>query len=314
MQVYEHIWSAMLKCAGNGMSKEEALQYVKNNAAYLVLPDTIRYIINPPREQYVNNLSHCRQISHFSDGAWIEFPDTDKLKKGEFNYFVPYDLEKKAADGKTDLISFKKHNQDFYKTKQGQLILYHLVQDNVCFDLFQSFIAKPYYDVSANSESENEQNTFSLYGIDVKDGNAKLNQTGKIVSMQDFRNIVRQVTTLISAELFARLKQSYPDITMEEISESARQSFEANYNSEMVQNSVQFLQPDLKSKVSIINGNLDFIKEQLVSIGAFKNTQEISPVVQQAVDNCVNPPKELSRGFAVMFNPNPSKDNFISDR
>jgi len=299
MQSYEHVWALLANIANRGQNKEQSLNVLKQYASYINLTDSIRSELNPTPD---GALKAYRPLSHYSDGAWMELPFGDKLKnfKGleDVNYYIPDNAERKAADGPTDILSFFEHNQEFLKDRGSAFTLAHLLQDCVTDRIIQKDIATTYY---STGEKQNDEDIVNLYGYDTKGGLCKLNQTGKIVSMNDFRNVVTLFCSLTSANLWRHIKASYPDLTIDEVSESIKEAYERDYNENMAKTASQYTKPSqsieklmesdiLEDSVEIAGfdiKSIDDIKTRLIELGAFNNKKEIEDKVEETVRNCI---------------------------
>lgn len=300
MQSYEHIWTILAAIANRGGTKEQALKTVREYGAYVNLTDSIRSEIDPTSD---GRLKAYRPLSHFSDGAWMELPFGDALKnfKGleEGKYSIPDNAERKAADGPTDIKSFVEHNKEFLKDRRSAFTLAHLMQDTVTDKIIQEDMATTYY--TSGTEQDDDE-IVSLYGYDVKGGLCKFNQTGKIVSMNDFRNVVNLVFILTSAKLWRTVKSQYPDLTMDEVADSIKTSYSRDYNENMLKTASQYAKPgptlenlieqDILQEPIQISGfevqSISDVEDKLIEAGAFNSRQEINNKVEQTIRECIN--------------------------
>ena len=300
MQAYEHVWTVLANLAKRGMSKEEALNVIRENSAYSTLTDSIRSELNPTPD---GSLKAYRPLSHYTDGAWMELPCGEDLKNfGELenvNYYLPENAERKAADGPTDLVSFIEHNKTFLKDNHSVFTVAHLKQDMIADRVLQAEVATAYYTSGTGQE---DTVITKLYGLDTKGGLCKFNKTGKIGSMTDFRNMVTLFSTLTSIQLWSSIQQSYPDMTTAEVADIVRESYDRHYSESMSTTASKFISPNpLIEKLMSVNKleesvqiagieieSIDDIKDSLVEIGAFSDIREAENTVSQTVTECVN--------------------------
>ena len=293
MQAYEHIMTTMVKSSKrtktlDALTLEENLELIRRYGAYFTYPDSVRAIVK------LSTDSAFRQPSHMSEGAWMEYVIGDELKKSNNGYpldklHIPENLELKAADGPTSLELAKEHNPTLLKTREGQAIYEHLKQDKQTDILFQNHIATCYIDEKdSNIDTGSE---YVLYGVSTKAGLARLNQSGKIVSMNEFREIVALTQRLTTFELFRKLREAYPDITFEQIQEAVCASYDENYPDSMM-NAKQYSVPsqEEQSKILYALDKNDYsyyeeIKTKLVKKGAFRNVMDIDRIVSGFIDN-----------------------------
>ena len=283
MQAYEHIMATMIKLSKNtsklkALTLEENLELMRRYGAYFTYPDSIRALVR------LSTSKAFRQPSHMSEGAWMEFIVGEELKSSCNGFptekmYVPEGSELKAADGPTSLELARMHNPELLKTREGQAIYEHLKQDVHTDELFQGYIATCYIDEKDASIEAGE--SYSLYGVDTKAGLARLNQTGKIVPMSTFREIVADTQQLTTLELFKKLKQAYPGITFEQIQEAVFASYDENYPEPMM-NAKQYAVPSDKEQEIILHalttgdyGYYERLKMGLVEKGAFKDVKDI---------------------------------------
>ena len=283
MQAYEHIMAAMIKFSkktsnSKTLTLDENLALMRKYGAYFTYPDSIRYLVK------LSTNSAFRQPSHMSEGAWMQFIIGKELKDSANGFtadkmYIPKGLELKAADGPTSLELFKEHNQELLKTYEGQAIYEHLKQDTYTDKLFQNYIATCYIDEKDIDISVGEN--YSLYGVNTKAGFAKLNQTGRIVTMSEFREVVSFVQQLSTLELFKKLRESYPYITFEQIQEAIFSSYDENYPDAMM-NAKQYVVPSQEEQTRILHAldKKDYeyyeeLKETLVEKGAFKDIEDV---------------------------------------
>lgn len=323
MQAYEHIWTILAIGAERGQTKEQALKMVREYGAYATLTDSIRSELNPTSD---GSLKAYRPLSHYTDGAWMELPYGQKLKNfsglNDINFHMPANAERKSADGPTDIKSFIEHNKEFLRYKRSAFTLAHLLQDTVTDRIIQKDIATAYYTI--DEEQTNEQNV-NLYGYDTKGGVCRFNKTNKIVSMGDFRNMVTLFLTLTSSVLWKRIKSQYPDLTIDEVAESAKEAYKRDYNESMLESASKYVRPDskcekfmesdiLEESVIIADSNvqsIEDIKSRLIEIGSFNNKREIDDIVEQTVRECVevfNDSKSIVSSDKIQININLSKE------
>ena len=291
MQAYEHIMSTMIKLSKNtsnlkALTLEENLAIMRKYGAYFTYPDSIRALVK------LSTNSAFRQPSHMSEGAWMQFIVGEELKNAEEGFpldkiYIPEYLELKAADGPTSLELAREHNKELLKTREGKAIYEHLKQDQYTDLLFQDYIATCYIDENTHvSAGEN----YSLYGVNTKAGLARFNQTGKIVPMSEFREVVAYTQQLTTLELFKKLRESYPDITFNQIQEAIFTSYDENYPDVMM-NAKQYAVPTQEEQSHILHalttGDYEYyeqLKNALVEKGAFKNIDDINKQVSDLIE------------------------------
>ena len=279
MQAYEHIMAAMIKLSKKGkITLEENLIIMRKYGAYFTYPDSIRALVK------LSTNSAFRQPSHMSEGAWMKFIIGKELRELEDGFpsnkmYIPEGLELKSADGPTCLEQAIKYNQELLKTREGQAIYEHLKEDTYTDKLFQNYIATCYIDKKDNDTSEGEN--YSLYGENTKAGLARLNQTGRIITMSEFREIVSYVQQLSTLYLFKELRDHYPDITFEQIRETIFLSYNENYPEPMM-NAKQYVVPVKEEQDRILyaltTGDDEYyenLKQILVEKSVFKNENDI---------------------------------------
>ena len=292
MQAYEHIMATMIKLSkhtknSNSLTLEENLALMKKYGAYFTYPDSVRALVGLATQK------PFRQPSHMSDGAWMQFIVGEELKNLENGFpmdkmYIPDGLELKAADGPTNLEIAKEHNQELFKTREGQAIYEHLKQDTQSDRLFQGYIATCYID--ENDTSVSNVKNYSLYGINTKAGLARFNQTGKIVPMSTFREVVAITQQLTTLELFKKLREAYPGITFEQIREVIFESNDENYPEAMM-NAKEYVVPSKEEQFRILHAleNNDYsyyeeLKKSLIEKEAFKDVDDINKQVRTLVD------------------------------
>lgn len=293
MQAYEHIMATMIKFSKNtsslkSLSLEENLALMRKFGAYFTYPDSIRALVRLSTDKAF------RQPSHMSEGAWMQFIIGEELKNAQNGFpmdkiYIPDGLELKAADGPTSLELAREHNQEVFKTREGQAIYEHLRQDLHTDNLFQGHIATCYID--ENDSDVNPGENYSLYGVNTKSGLARFNQTGKIVPMSEFREVVSYTQQLSTLELFKRLKIAYPTITFDQIQEAIFASYDENYP-EVMMNAKQYAVPSQEEQSRILHaistgdyGYYDKLKASLVEKGAFKDVKDVDKQVSELVNN-----------------------------
>lgn len=292
MQAYEHIMSTMIKLSKNtsnltALTLEENLLFMKKYGAYFTYPDSIRALVR------LSTNKAFRQPSHMSEGAWMEFIVGEELKTAEKGFpiekmYIPEGLELKAADGPTSLELAREHNQELFKTREGKAIYEHLKQDFHTDMLFQGHIATCYIDENETDVKVGED--YSLYGVNTKAGLARFNQTGKIVPMSEFREVVAMTQQLSTFELFRKLRESYPDITFNQIQEAIFESYDENYPEAMM-NAKQYAVPSQEEQDRILHAltTADYsyyekLKNTLVEKGAFKHVTDVNRQVNDLID------------------------------
>ena len=292
MQAYEHIMATMIKLSKNtnnlkSLSLEENLALMRKFGAYFTYPDSIRALVRLSTDKAF------RQPSHMSDGAWMQFIIGEELKNSVNGFpadkmYIPEGLELRAADGPTKLELARAHNQEEFKTREGQAIYEHLKQDIYTDELFQGYIATCYID--ENDSNVNPGESYSLYGVDTKSGLARFNQTGKIVPMSEFREVVALTQQLSTLELFKRLRESYPTISFEQIQDTIFTSYDEVYPEAMM-NAKQYAVPSQEEQTRILYaletgdyGYYERIKSTLVEKGAFKDISDIDKQIVDLID------------------------------
>lgn len=288
MQAYEHIMAAMIKLSKKRkITLEENLIIMRKYGAYFTYPDSIRALVK------LSTNSAFRQPSHMSEGAWMKFIIGKELKDLKDGFpsnrmYIPEGLELKSADGPTCLEQAIKYNQELLKTREGQAIYEHLKEDTYTDKLFQNYIATCYIDKKDNDISEGENH--SLYGENTKAGLARLNQTGRIITMSEFREIVSYVQQLSTLYLFKELKEHYQDITFEQIRETIFLSYNENYPEPMM-NAKQYVVPVKEEQDRILHvlttGDYEYyenLKHILVEKSVFKNVNDINKQVSDLID------------------------------
>lgn len=302
MQAYEHIMAIMVKLFNSGqLTLDNSLSMIRRFGAYFTYPDSVRALVK------LSTNSAFRQPSHMSEGAYMEFIVGEELKtlKNGFpieKMYIPDGLELKAADGPTSLELAKKHNQEVFQTREGQAIYAHLIQDTHTDELFQGYIAKCYID--ENDDSMETGEAYSLYGVKTKAGLARFNQTGRIVPMSEFREVVSYTQQLTTLELFRMLVQAYPDITFQQIQEAVFSSYDENYPEPMM-NAKQYAVPSQEEQTRILyalrTGDYEYYKRlkiALVEKGAFRDINDINRKVNVLIHKTTSLPDERSVGVS----------------
>lgn len=283
MQAYEHILSTILSSKCN---KEEALTLLKKYGAYFTYPDSVRAALACP-----NSLGAAyRQPSHFTDGATLKYIiDSDLKKKIQNGYpnenvYVPVDgLKLRASDGMTDLNEFKRVNAEILDTPEGIAILNHLYIDTCTDDFFLKKIAKCCIDFENLSKPK-----MLLYDVIVEDDMiAKLNYTGRTVSMTDFRKIILLSQKLSTLELFKNVRKICPTITFDEIMESVCISYDDIYP-ECMMNAKKYIVPSDDEQRYILGAIDDndrlyysMVEDELISMGAFNSSEQIHTMTEK---------------------------------
>ena len=292
MQAYEHIMASMIKLSkdtqkARGLTLEENLYLIQKYGAYFTYPDSIRALVR------LSANGAFRQPSHMSEGAWMQFIIGEDLKKAEKGFpldkmYVPEGIELKAADGPTSLEIARVHNQELFKTSEGKAIYEHLKQDTHADILFQGYVATCY--IEENDENINAGENYSLYGVNTKAGLARFNQTGKIVPMSEFREVVSMTQQLTTLGLFEKLKASYPEINFSQIQEAVFASYDNNYPEAMM-NAKQYAVPSQEEQsrieYALSTGDYEYydkLKEKLVEKGAFKNIADIDKQINDLIE------------------------------
>ena len=292
MQAYEHIMATMIKFSKNtsnlsALTLEENLALMRKYGAYFTYPDSVRSLVR------LTTNKAFRQPSHMSDGAWMKFIVGEELKTAENGFpieklYIPEGAELKAADGPTNLEIAKERNQEVFKTREGQAIYEHLKQDVHADMLFQGHVATCYID--ENETDVNAGENYSLYGIDTKAGLTRFNQSGKIVPMSEFREVVAITQQLSTLELFRKLREVYPQITFNQIQETICASYDENYP-EAMRNAKQYVVPSQEEQNRILHvlttGDYAYyenLKRTLVEKGAFKNIDDINIQISNLID------------------------------
>lgn len=296
MQAYEHIMATMIKLSkdtknSKGLTLDENLEFIKRYGAYFTYPDSIRALVR------LSTNKAFRQPSHMSEGAWMEFIVGEELKNSENGFpiekmYIPEGLELKAADGPTNLKLVSSHNKELLKTREGQAIYEHLRQDLHTDRLFQGHIASCYID--ENEVEINGGESYSLYGVNTKAGLARFNQTGKIVPMSEFREVVATTQQLTTFELFKKLRDVYPSISFEQIQDAVFTSYDENYP-EVMMNAKQYAVPTKEEQNRILHAldNDDYnyyenLKNILVGKGAFKNIGDVDKQITQLINQVIS--------------------------
>ena len=292
MQAYEHIMATMIKLSKNtktlkALTLEENLALMRKYGAYFTYPDSIRALVR------LSTNSAFRQPSHMSEGAWMEFIVGEELKAARNGFpiekmYIPEGAELKAADGPTSLELAREHNQELFETREGQAIYEHLKQDLHTDMLFQGHIATCYIDENEVDVKAGEN--YSLYGVNTKAGLARFNQTGKIVPISEFREVVSITQQLSTLELFRKLREAYPEITFDQIQETIFASYDENYPEAMM-NAKQYAVPAQEEQDRILHalttGDYSYyekLKNTLVEKGAFKDVTDINRQISNLID------------------------------
>ena len=288
MQSYEHIMAAIIKLSKKGkITLKENLAIMRKYGAYFTYPDSIRALVK------LSTNNPFRQPSHMSEGAWMKFVIGKELKdlKNGFpsnKIYIPEGLELKAADGPTDLESALKYNQNLLETEEGQAIYEHLKEDTYTDTLFQKYVATCYIDLPNTNVNLGEN--CHLYGENTKAGLARLNQTGRVIKMSEFRIIVYYIQQLSTLELFKELRKHYSNITFEQIQETIFSSYNENYPDAMM-NAKQYVIPVKEEQerilYSLTTANYEYyenLKQLLVETGAFKNVSDINKQVNDLIN------------------------------
>lgn len=307
MQAYEHIMATMIKLSKdtknlNALTLEENLALIRRYGAYFTYPDSIRALVR------LSANKAFRQPSHMSDGAWMEFIVGEELKSSEKGFpvekmHIPEELELRAADGPTSLEVARMHNQELLKTREGQAIYEHLRQDIYTDRLFQGHIATCYID--EKDVGINAGESYSLYGVSTKAGLAKFNQTGKIVPMSEFREVVALTQQLTTFELFKKLKSAYPGVSFEQIQEAVFASYDENYPDAMM-NAKQYAVPSQEEQSRILHavttgdyGYYERLKSVLVKKGAFRDISDINKQVSNLIEKATFLDTEQKDRFSI---------------
>lgn len=307
MQAYEHIMATMIKLSKNtkslkALTLEENLALMRKYGAYFTYPDSIRALVRLSTDKAF------RQPSHMSEGAWMQFIVGEELKASGNGFpldkmYIPDGIELKAADGPTSLELARQHNQELFKTREGQAIYEHLKQDIHTDMLFQGHIATCYID--ENGLDINAGDNYSLYGVNTKAGLARFNQTGKIVPMSEFREVVALTQQLTTFELFKKLRESYPGITFEQIQEAIFASYDESYPEAMM-NAKQYAVPSQEEQSRILHalttGDYEYyerLKRALVEKGAFKDVGDVNRQVSDLIDKATFLDTEQKDRFSV---------------
>ena len=292
MQAYEHIMATMIKLSKNtsnlsALTLEGNLVLMKKYGAYCTYPDSIRALVR------LSTNKAFRQPSHMSEGAWMEFIVGEELKTAGNGFpiekmYIPEGAELKAADGPTSLELAREHNQELFETREGQAIYEHLKQDLHTYMLFQGHIATCYIDENEADVKAGEN--YSLYGVNTKAGLARFNQTGKIVPISEFREVVSITQQLSTLELFGKLREAYPEITFDQIQETIFASYDENYPEAMM-NAKQYAVPAQEEQDRILHalttGDYSYyekLKNTLVEKGAFKDVTDVNRQISNLID------------------------------
>ena len=285
MQAYEHIMATMIMLSkktktSDMLTLENNLEVIRRYGAYFTYPDSIRALV-----ALSTGGKAFRQPSHMSGEAWMQFIIGDELKASKNGFpiekmYIPEGSELKAADEPTSLEVARAHNQELLKTREGQAIYEHLRQDSHTDRLFQGYIATCYID--ENESGINAGESYSLYGVTTKAGLARFNQTGKIVPMSEFREVVAITQQLTTLELFKKLREAYPGITFEQIQDAVFASYDENYPEPMM-NAKKYAVPNPTEQSRILHtldtGDAEYyerLKSSLVEKGAFKNIDDVN--------------------------------------
>lgn len=307
MQAYEHIMATMIKLSKNtkslkSLTLEENLALMRKYGAYFTYPDSIRALVRLSTDKAF------RQPSHMSEGAWMEFIVGEELKAAENGFplekmYIPEGAELKAADGPTSLELARAHNQELLKTREGMAIYEHLKQDIHTDLLFQGHIATCYIDENETGVSAGEN--YSLYGVNTKAGLARFNQTGKIIPMSEFREVVAFTQQLTTLELFRKLREAYPGISFEQIQEAIFASYDENYPEAMM-NAKQYAVPSQEEQSRILHavttgdyGYYERIKLTLVEKGAFRDVSDIDRQISNLIEKATFLDTEQKDRFSV---------------
>ena len=303
MQAYEHIMATMIKLSKStknlkALALEENLVLMRKYGAYFTYPDSIRALVR------LSTGKAFRQPSHMSEGAWMQFIVGKELKCSENGFplnkiYIPDGLELKASNGPTNLDVARQHNKELFKTREGQAIYEHLRQDIHTDRLFQEHIATCYID--ENEANVNIGKSYYLYGVNTKAGLARLNQTGKIVPMSEFREIVAVTQQLTTLELFKKLREVYPEITFEQIQKTIFASYDDNYPEAMM-NAKKYAVPTQEEQNRILQalttGDYEYyerLKKALIEKGAFKDIADVNRQICNLIDKVIaleNEPKD----------------------
>jgi hypothetical protein len=299
MQAHEHIWTVLYTGAKHGTKLEGVKDIIRNYASYMTLPDSIRSELNPTED---GKLKAYRPLSHFTDAAWMTFPYGRELKEYDglvldeknIKWHIPENAERKAADGPTDINSFIKHNSGLSTLKEGYFVYAHLSQDMKTDVLFQKNLATPYYEADEKESSE----TTKLYELDVKEGTAKFNKTGKITTMTEFRNLVTLVSVLTSNKLWSEIKKAYPTLTIDEVAELAKEAYDKDYPETMAKNASVYIKPNkaiqmliesdqnLEEPVTIAGiqvSSISEIEDKLIEMQAITSKEDIENTVNELI-------------------------------
>lgn len=307
MQAYEHIMATMIKLSKNtkslsALTLEENLALMRKYGAYFTYPDSIRALVR------LSTAKAFRQPSHMSEGAWMEFIVGEELKDSGNGFplkkmYIPEGAELKAADGPTSLELARAHNQELLKTREGQAIYEHLKQDIHTDRLFQGHIATCYID--ENEAGVNAGENYSLYGVNTKAGLARFNQTGKIVPMSEFREVVALTQQLTTLELFKKLREAYHGISFEQIQETIFASYDESYPEAMM-NAKQYAVPAQEEQARILHavttgdyGYYERLKTALVEKGAFRDVADINKQVNNLIEKATFLDTEQKDRFSV---------------
>ena len=307
MQAYEHIMATMIKLSKDttnlkALTLDENLALMRKYGAYFTYPDSIRALVRLSTEKAF------RQPSHMSEGAWMEFIVGEELKAAGNGFplekmYIPEGSELKAADGPTSLELARAHNPELLKTREGQAIYEHLKQDIHTDLLFQGHIATCYIDESESGVNAGEN--YSLYGVNTKAGLARFNQTGKVVPMSEFREVVAITQQLTTLELFRKLREAYPGISFVQIQEAIFASYDENYPEAMM-NAKQYAVPSQEEQARILHalttgdyGYYERLKTTLVEKGAFGDVLDVNRQVSNLIEKATFLDTEQKDRFSV---------------
>lgn len=307
MQAYEHIMTTMVKLSKNtinlsALTLDENLALMRKYGAYFTYPDSIRALVR------LSTNKAFRQPSHMSEGAWMEFIVGEELKAAENGFpkekmYIPEGSELKAADGPTSLELARVHNPELLKTREGQAIYEHLKQDIHADLLFQGHIATCYID--ENETGVNAGGSHSLYGVTTKAGLARFNQTGKVVPMSKFREVVALTQQLTTLELFKKLREAYPGITFKQIQEAIFASYDESYPDAMM-NAKQYAVPSEEEQARILyavtTGDYGYYKRlkcSLVEKGAFRDLSDVNREVSNIIEKTTFLDSEQKDRFSI---------------
>ncbi|MDR0979352.1 MAG: hypothetical protein LBL91_05480 [Lachnospiraceae bacterium] len=299
MDSFAHILTILKTGAKRGTSLEGIKNIVEKYSSYMTLPDSMRSELNPTED---GSLRAYRPLTHFTgdttgnDYSWIKFPYGDKLKNfkdiKELQFYIPSNAEMKGSDGPTNINVFVEHNQELLSTAEGAFVYAHLAEDMLTDVLFQQNLATPDY------ESDKKE-AMELYGFKINGGTCTFNKTGKTATMAEFRNAITLTNVVIFKRLWSEIKEAYPNLTINEIVESAKKAYDKDFNPTMAEHAYKYMKPNQNIQALVENeqglsepidiagvqvSNVNGIEDKLVEMQVVNSREEIEGIIDELIE------------------------------